>query len=99
MRNLSKFVAVISFILIAGTALGQEAKFGHIDLQALIQVMPERTAAEADYTKQVQELEEQLGTMQKELENKYSEYIQEFVIADKDNKWLFIPPGTIKKLN
>ncbi len=75
MRNLSKFVAVISFILIAGTAFGQEAKFGHIDLQALIQVMPERTAAEADYTKQVQELEDQLGTMQKELESKYSEYI------------------------
>jgi hypothetical protein len=33
MRNLSRIIAVVSFVLIAGIAIGQEAKFGHIDLQ------------------------------------------------------------------
>lgn len=76
MRNLSKFFAVVSFVLIAGVAMGQEAKFGHIDLQALIQVMPERAKAETDYSKQIEDLEAQLGTMQKELETKWNDYMQ-----------------------
>ncbi len=76
MRNFSKIIALLSFVLIAGSAIGQEGKFGHIDLQALIQVMPERTQAEAAYTKEVEELEQQFGTMQTELETKYNEYIQ-----------------------
>lgn len=76
MRNFSKIIALFSFLLIAGGAIGQEAKFGHIDLQALIQVMPERAQAEASYTKEVDELEQQFGAMQTELETKYNEYIQ-----------------------
>ena len=76
MRNLSKVIAVLTFIFMSGAVIGQEAKFGHIDLQGLIQLMPERTAAEADYTKQIKELEDQLGTMQKEYETKLNEYLQ-----------------------
>jgi outer membrane protein len=76
MRNLSRIIAVVSFVLITGITIGQEAKFGHIDLQGLIQLMPERTAAEADYTKHIAELEEQMGTMQKEYETKLQEYLQ-----------------------
>jgi len=75
MRNTLKILAVASFILVAGSVKGQEAKFGHINLQALIQVMPERTAAEADYNKQAKDLEEMLTDMQKELETKYTEYL------------------------
>ena len=76
MRNLSRIIAVVSFVLIAGITVAQDAKFGHIDFQALIQVMPERTKAEADYTKHIEELEDQMGTMQKEYETKLNEYIQ-----------------------
>jgi outer membrane protein len=76
MRNLSRIIAVVSFVLITGIAIGQEAKFGHIDLQGLIQLMPERTAAEADYTKHIAELEDQMGIMQKEYETKLQEYLQ-----------------------
>jgi outer membrane protein len=76
MRKLSTIIAVVSIVLIAGIATGQDAKFGHIDLQALIQVMPERAKAEAEYTKQIEELEEQLGTMQQELETKWNDYMQ-----------------------
>lgn len=76
MRNLSKFLAVTTFVLIAAIATGQDFKFGHIDLQALIQLMPERAKAETEFNKHVGELEEQLGTMQKEYETKLNEYIQ-----------------------
>ncbi len=75
MRNSLKILAVASFLMITGIAKGQEAKFGHIDLQALIQLMPEKTTAEATYNKQVKEMEDQFATMQKELEDKYKEYI------------------------
>jgi outer membrane protein len=76
MRNLSKILAVVSFVLIAGIAIGQDAKFGHIDFQAVVQLMPERTKAEADYAKHAEELEEQMMVMQKEYETKLNEYIQ-----------------------
>lgn len=76
MRNLSRILAVISFVLIAGIAIGQEAKFGHIDFQAVIQLMPERAKAETDYIKHAEELEEQMMVMQKEYEAKLNEYIQ-----------------------
>jgi outer membrane protein len=74
MRNALKILAVAVLVLIAGISKGQE-KFGHINLQALIQLMPERTAAEADYTKQAKELEDMLTEMQKELETKYTDYL------------------------
>ena len=38
--------------------------------------MPERAKAETDYSKQIEELEAQLGTMQKELETKWNDYMQ-----------------------
>jgi outer membrane protein len=75
MRNSLKILAVATFLMIAGISKGQDAKFGHIDLQALIQLMPERAVAETNYNKQVKELEDQLATMQKELEGKYKEFV------------------------
>jgi len=75
MRNLLKIFTVAAFLMTAGFVNGQESKFGHIDLQALIQVMPERATAEAAYAKQAKELEDQMGTMQTELESKYKEYV------------------------
>ncbi len=75
MKHLFKLIALAAVILVAANVQAQDSKFGHIDLQALIQIMPERTAAEAEYNKQAKELEDQLGTMQQELENKYREYM------------------------
>lgn len=75
MRNHFKIFIVVLFLMAAGLSNAQVAKFGHIDLQAAIQLMPERATAEANYNKEVKALEDQLGTMQKELENKYKEYI------------------------
>ena len=75
MRKLLKFFAIATFILSAGVVKGQEGKFGHVDLQALIQLMPERVKYEADINKEAKGLEDQLTSMQTELQNKYKEYV------------------------
>ena len=75
MKHLMRIFVLATFVMFAGVTKGQEAKFGHIDLQALIQLMPERATAEAEYNKQAKELEDQLTLMQNELQAKYKEYI------------------------
>jgi len=74
MRNLMKFVAVVLFVGITATVSAQTPKFGHIDLQALIQVMPERAAAETQFNKFQSELEEVFGELQKDLQTKMGEF-------------------------
>ncbi|WP_167619704.1 OmpH family outer membrane protein [Maribellus sediminis] len=76
MKNLMKLLAVLLITVSAATVNAQTLKFGHIDLQALVQVMPERTAAEAEYNKFQGELEEILGEMQQDLQTKYGEFEQ-----------------------
>ncbi len=74
MKNLFKlfFVAVL---LLAGTTVFAQ-KFGHIDTQQLISVMPERATAEAELNKVATELEEQQTTMQQEYQQKLTAYIE-----------------------
>jgi len=72
-----KKVFVLIVLLVAGMASqvnAQTLKFGHIDIQQLITVMPERAKAVADLEKTAGELEEMLGTMQTELQTMYQEY-------------------------
>lgn len=77
MRNLVKLLAVMLISVSAITASNaQTLKFGHIDLQALVQVMPERAAAEEEFNKFQGELEEILGEMQQDYQNKLSEFEQ-----------------------
>lgn len=76
MRNLTKFIAVVLFVGITASVSAQTPKFGHIDLQALIQVMPERAAAETEFNKFQGELEEIFGEMQKDLQAKMASFEQ-----------------------
>jgi len=76
MRNLTKFIAVLLFVGITATVSAQTPKFGHIDLQALIQLMPERAAAETEFNKFQGELEEIFGEMQKDLQTKMASFEQ-----------------------
>ncbi len=77
MRNLVKLLAVMLISVSAITAANaQTLKFGHIDLQALVQVMPERAAAEEEFNKFQGELEDILGEMQQDYQNKLSEFEQ-----------------------
>ncbi|HYQ57172.1 MAG TPA: OmpH family outer membrane protein [Draconibacterium sp.] len=75
MRNLMKLMAVLLFTVATYSAANaQTLKFGHIDLQALVQVMPERATAEAEFTAFQTEVEEVFGDLQKDYQTKLSEY-------------------------
>ena len=74
MRNLMKLSAILLLVVSAVTVKAQALKFGHIDMQALIQVMPERATAETEFNNFQSELEEVLGDMQKELSTKMTEF-------------------------
>jgi len=77
MRNLVKLFAVMLIMVSAVTvSKAQTLKFGHIDLQALVQVMPERAAAEEEFNKFQGELEEILGEMQQDYNTKLGEFEQ-----------------------
>ena len=76
MRNLMKMTAVLFFIIATASVNAQTLKFGHIDLQALIQVMPERATAETEFNNFQTEIEDVFGGMQKELQQKYGELEQ-----------------------
>jgi len=74
MRNLMKIIAVLLIFVGAASTNVQAQKFGHIDLQALIQIMPERTTAETAFNGFQTELEEVLGEMQKSYQTVLAEF-------------------------
>lgn len=68
-------VVLFCLALFAGTLSAQTLKFGHIELQQLIQAMPEREVAQKAYAKVGADLEAQLASMQKDLTEKSKEYV------------------------
>jgi outer membrane protein len=76
MRKFTPLCVAILFSIIATAGNAQTLKFGHIDLQALIQVMPERDSTETEFTKFQTDLEEILGEMQKDYQAKLQELEQ-----------------------
>ncbi len=74
MKKLTKlFAAIVLLSTLTFSAQAQAPKFGHINLQALVEVMPERTAAEKEFSNFQKELEDILTGMQKEYKQKISE--------------------------
>lgn len=63
-------IAVLLLFLVAVTVSAQAQKFGHIDMQGLIQVMPERVTAEADFNDVQKDMEDILSEMQKDYQAK-----------------------------
>ena len=70
-------------ILFIGLTLGgglfvnaQSPKFGHIDMQQLVTVMPEYAAAMEKMQKEGDELEDMLSTMQQEYQKMVQEYTE-----------------------
>ena len=75
MKNLLKIATVLFIVAVASTATNaQNLRFGHIEMNALIQVMPEVTTAMNELEKYQSELEEVLD----ELNSKYHELLLEF---------------------
>ena len=75
MKSVFKICVLGILLFSAGIANAQTPKFGHIDLQALYQIMPERAAGEKQFLAYQKELEDALGMMQKEAQTKYVEYL------------------------
>ncbi len=76
MRNLMKPLVLLFFAVAAISASAQNQKFGHIDLQAVVQLMPERTAAETQFNTFQADLEEVFGEMQQNYQQKLAELEQ-----------------------
>jgi len=78
---MKKVFLILLIALFAGVSFSQQKlKFGHLNSNDLLEAMPERLSAQKtlqDFSKQ---LEDQLVTMQEELEKKYNEYLEK-----KDN--------------
>ncbi len=73
MKSFSR-IALFSILLFAGSLSAQTLKFGHIDFQQLLQLMPERDAAQKAMAKVQADLDSQMATMQKDYQDKYKEY-------------------------
>ena len=67
------------FVLLSGffsTVFAQNYKFGHINTQELIVLMPERDSAQVKMETITKDLQEQIQAMQLELQTKYTTYQQ-----------------------
>jgi outer membrane protein len=73
---------ITSFVLLAGffsavfAQTPQPYKFGHINSQELVVLMPERDSAQAKMETITKDLQEQIQAMQLELQTKYTAYQQ-----------------------
>ena len=76
MKNLLKITFVLFFLGLNIVCSSQvKNKFGHINTTVLISSMPERDAAEKALSQEAKTMEDQLGSMKMELNNKYQAYI------------------------
>lgn len=75
MKRISKVFVVAIVMMMAFTASAQNAqKIGHINFPELIQLMPGQDSINSAYESYAKGLDNQLATMQAELENKQMEY-------------------------
>ncbi|MCK4664341.1 MAG: OmpH family outer membrane protein [Bacteroidales bacterium] len=76
MKNIIKllFVGLILISFTQSFAQGKY-KFGHIDSNQLLSIMPEREKAQKELEKIASELEKELEAMQVEFNNKYQDYL------------------------
>lgn len=75
MKVISK-ISILVLILVSGSVVAQTPKFGHINLQDLINVMPERDSALVKLEKYGNELQENLTAIQNEYQTKLQAYQQ-----------------------
>ena len=76
MKNILKIIIVIAIPLMVGMTVldAQAQKFGHINSNELLSLMPERIKATADVEKFAKQLENQLKTMSAEYDSKLQDY-------------------------
>lgn len=68
---------MLALLLVAGgRTMGQQAKFGHVDIAAVMQATPEWGAAETELQQFGEDLTKEGEALQTELQKKYEEYQQ-----------------------
>ena len=68
-------MVVLAFTFVNQTFAQKTYKFGHIDSNQLLSLMPERAQAKTTLEAYAKQLESTLSTMQTEFENKYQDYL------------------------
>ncbi len=76
MKIFKLFTVVLLISLTAATS-AQDLKFGHIDIQKLISELPSKKAADKELQSEAQKLQSQLQVMSEELDQKYSNYMEQ----------------------
>ena len=71
---LYEVITAVAFILTANVN-AQDLKFGHIEVQKLVAELPAKISADKALQSEAKKLEDQLKTMQSDLEKKYNEYL------------------------
>ena len=95
MKNFSKILILVLILGTSATAFGQKSyKFGHINSQELMSVMPERDSAMIVLEDFAKKLEDQLDIMQVEYNKKLQEYL-----AERDNLTELIKQAKEQDLN
>ncbi|MFV0365410.1 MAG: OmpH family outer membrane protein [Mangrovibacterium sp.] len=84
MKNLFR-ICLVAVMMVSATTFvqAQTLKFAHINTQELIPKMPDYAAAQKQVEVQAKSLEDQLGTMQKELQTKMTEYQEQANTMDE----------------
>lgn len=72
-----KKVIIMLLALLPMAAMAQNAKFGHMDSQAIMQSMPEFIKARGEIEAEAKQYENELQEMQKELQTKAEKYDKE----------------------
>jgi len=77
MKNTIKSLALIAILLVSVNFASAQKnyKFGHINSNEFISIMPDKAIAQKELQVYAKQLEDQLGAMQTELETKYNEYL------------------------
>ena len=73
MKHFSTILIAV-FLLISTSSFGQNLKFGHIELEYLVALMPDRDSAALKLNNYAKTLQETLEDMQTEFQTKYSAF-------------------------
>jgi outer membrane protein len=76
MKHVIKLSFVLLFTGLFSAVFAQNYKFGHINTQELIMLMPELDSVQAKVETYAKELQEQIQSLQLELQTKYATYQQ-----------------------
>ncbi len=76
MKNALKLLVISALLAAAPVAMAQDYKFGHINSSRLLNIMPEREAAQKKLQLEIQSLSETLEQLQVEYNKKLQDYIE-----------------------